>query len=346
MKSRDYWNKRMVELETRQLNKGVAFYHRLAEQYERAVVNITKEVNAFYARYASENKISLLEAKKQLKGRELAAFKMSVEEYIEKGKTLIYSTEWAKELEKASVRYRITRLEALKLQMQQQIEVLTGYEVDGIDKLARDIYEDGYYRTAFIVQKGYGVGSSFMRLDTRKIDKIISAPYTADGLNFSERIWGKHRPELLQKLNTDLVQMLIRGEDPRKLINSIAKRFEVSKQQAGSLVMTESAFFASASTRDSYNALGVKTFQVLATLDSDTCEDCGGREGVSIPMSDYVIGVTAPVFHPRCRCTTTIGLEDDDEPSYRVARDKDGKRVEVPSNMTFAEWQKKFLIDP
>lgn len=276
--------------------------------------------------------------------RELAAFKMSVEEYIEKGKTLNYSTEWAKELEKASVRYRVTRLEALKLQMQQQIEVLTAYEVDELDKLARDIYEDGYYRTAFIVQKGYGVGASFMRLDARKIDKIISTPYTADGLNFSERLWGKHRPELLQKLNTDLVQTLIRGEDPQKLINSIAKRFEVSKKQAGGLIMTESAFFASASTRDSYKELGAEKFEVLATLDSGTCEDCGGREGEPVPMSEYEVGTTAPPFHPRCRCTTIISLEDD-EPSYRVARDKNGKRVEVPSNMTYAEWKKKFLVD-
>ena len=342
MKSRDYWNKRMAALETAQLNKGVAFYHRLAEQYEKAAASVQKEIDAFYSRYATENKISLLEAKKQLKGRELKEFRWAVEEYIKKGKTLNYSAKWAKELERASIRYRVTRLEALKLQMQQQIEALTAYEVDEIDKLARDIYEDGYYRTAFIIQKGYGVGSSFMRLDTKAIDKIVSAPYTADGLNFSERVWGKHRPELIQKLNTELVQSIIRGEDPQKLINKIAKHFDVAKRQAGNLIMTESAFFSSASTRDSFNELDVGKFEVVATLDGHTSETCQELDGKVFPMSEYEIGVTAPPFHVNCRTTTCPYLEDE-EPSYRAARDAQGNYIEVPSNMTYKEWKEKFL---
>lgn len=344
LKSRDYWSGRMVELETRQLNKGVEFYRRLSEQYEKAAASVQKEIDAFFSRYATENKISLIEAKKQLKGRELKEFRWTVEEYIKKGETLNYSKKWAKALENASIRYRVTRLEALKLQMQQQVEALAGYEVDGLDKLVRDIYEDGYYRTAFEIQKGYGVGSSFMRLDTKAIDKIVSAPYTADGLNFSERVWGKHRPELIQKLNTDLVQTIIRGDEPQKLINSIAKQFGVSKKQAGSLVMTETAFFASASTKDSYKELGVEKFEVLATLDGCTCESCGRSEGQQIPMSEYEIGTTAPPFHPRCRCTTIPSIEDE-EPSYRAARDAEGNYIEVPSNMTYKEWKKKFLVD-
>ena len=229
--------------------------------------------------------------------------------------------------------------------MQQQVEALTGNEVDGLDRLARDIYEDGYYRTAFEIQKGLGVGSSFMRLNTNKINKVISKPWTADGLNFSKRVWGKHRPELIQTLNTDFVQSIIRGEDPQKLINKIAKDFNVAKRKAGNLVMTESAFFASASTKDSYNELGVETFEVLATLDSGTCEDCGGREGEPIPMSEYEIGVTAPPFHSRCRCTTVPSLEEDEEESYRAAKDAEGNYIEVPSNMTYTEWKKKFLKD-
>ncbi|MGO0916540.1 hypothetical protein ACTPEM_26370, partial [Clostridioides difficile] len=43
--------------------------------------------------------------------------------------------------ENASARVHITRLEALKLQIQQQVEVLYGNELDGIDKLMRDIYK-------------------------------------------------------------------------------------------------------------------------------------------------------------------------------------------------------------
>lgn len=342
MKSQKYWAKRFEMLEAAQMNKGINFYNRLATQYEKAAARVTKEINAFYARYATENKITMAEAKKQLRGRELKEFRWTVEEYIEKGETLNYSTKWAKELENASIRYRVTRLEALKLQMQQQVEMLMGNEVDELDTVARNIYEDGYYRTAFEIQKGLGVGSSFMRLNATKINKIIAAPYTADGLNFSQRIWGKHRPELIQKLNTELVQSIIRGEDPQKLINKIAKHFDVAKRQAGNLVMTESAFFSSASTRDSFNELDVEKFEVVATLDSHTSETCQELDGKVFPMSEYEIGVTAPPFHVNCRTTTCPYLEDE-EPSYRAARDSEGNYIEVPSTMTYKEWKEKFL---
>lgn len=126
-----------------------------------------------------------------------------------------YSNQWAKELENASIRYRVTRLEALKLQMQQQVENLMGSEVDGLDNLTRQIYEDGYYRTIFELQKGTGVTSSFAILDAYKIKKVLSKPWASDGLNFSRRVWGEHRAELVQKLNTDFVQALIRGDDSK-----------------------------------------------------------------------------------------------------------------------------------
>lgn len=342
MKHNDYWRERFEQLQTAQMNKGIDYYNHLAEEYEKAAANIQKEINAFYSRFATENQVSLTEAKKILSKRELKEFQWSVQEYIEKGKTLNYSNEWAKELENASTRYRITRLEAMKLQMQQQVEALTAKEVDGIDKLMRDIYEDGYYRSAFLVQKGFGVGSSFMRLDTNKIDKVMSKPYAPDGKNFSERIWGEHRPQLVQKLNTDLVQSIIRGDDPQKLINKLHKDFDVSKRQAGKLVMTESAFFASASTHDALKELGCKMFEVSAALDSHTCSDCGGREGTPIPLSEYEVAVTAPPFHSNCRCTT-LPYYEDDEPSYRAARDAEGNYIQVPENMTYKQWQEKYL---
>ncbi|MBH9796820.1 phage head morphogenesis protein, partial [Clostridioides difficile] len=77
-------------------------------------------------------------------------------------------------------RLHITRLEALKLQIQQHVEILYGNELDGIDKLMRDIYTSGYYHTAINVQQGVNVGWSLMSLDTNRINKIISKPWATD----------------------------------------------------------------------------------------------------------------------------------------------------------------------
>ena len=48
MKSSTYWNKRFVQLQVAQLNKGVEAYAHIAEQYEKAAYNITKEIESFF----------------------------------------------------------------------------------------------------------------------------------------------------------------------------------------------------------------------------------------------------------------------------------------------------------
>ncbi|HCQ5967832.1 TPA: minor capsid protein [Clostridioides difficile] len=341
MKHKDYWRKRFEQLEEAQNNKSVKYYLELEKQYKLAMNSIEKDILAWYNRFAENEGISLLEAKKLLNTRELEEFKWNVEEYIKYGKENAINQKWMKELENASARLHITRLEALKLQIQQQVEVLYGNELDGIDRLMRDIYTSGYYHTSFSIQQGINVGWSLMPLDTNKINKVISKPWTSDGLNFSERIWGKHRPALVNELHTKLTQSIIRGENPKNLVNDFAKRFNVSKSQAKNLIMTESAFFASASRKDCFNDLDVEKYEIIATLDLRTSNICRELDGKVFDRKDYKIGVTAPPFHPRCRTTTAPWFED--EEGYRVARDENGKTYYVPSSMKYQEWYEKYI---
>ncbi|HBH1335956.1 TPA: minor capsid protein [Clostridioides difficile] len=341
MKHKDYWRKRFEQLEEAQNNKSVKYYLELEKQYKLAMNSIEKDILAWYNRFAKNEGISLLEAKKLLNTRELEEFKWSVEEYIRHGKENAINQKWMKELENASARVHITRLEALKLQIQQQVEVLYGNELDGIDKLMRDIYISGYYHTAFNVQQGVNVGWSLMSLDTNRINKIISKPWATDGLNFSERIWGKHRLALVNALHTKLTQSIIRGENPKNLVNDFAKRFNVSKSQAKNLMMTESAFFASASRKDCFNDLDVEKYEIIATLDLRTSNICRELDGKIFDMKDYQVGITAPPFHCRCRTTTAPWFED--EEGYRAARGEDGKTYYVPSSMKYNEWYEKYV---
>ncbi|HBE9653582.1 TPA: minor capsid protein [Clostridioides difficile] len=341
MKHKDYWRKRFEQLEEAQNNKSIKCYLELEKQYKLAMTSIEKDILAWYNRFAESEGISLLEAKKLLNTRELEEFKWNVEEYIKYGKENAINQKWIKELENASARVHITRLEALKLQIQQQVEVLYGNEIDGIDKLMRDIYTSEYYHTAFNVQQGVNVGWSLMSLDTNRINKIISKPWTSDRLNFSERIWSKHRPALINELHTKLTQSIIRGENPKNLVNDFAKKFNVSKSQAKNLIMTESAFFASASRKDCFNDLDVEKYEIIATLDLRTSNICRELDGKVFDMKDYQVGVTAPPFH--CRCRTTTAPFFSDEEGYRAARGEDGKTYYVPSSMKYKEWYEKYI---
>ncbi|MCM1104505.1 MAG: hypothetical protein NC409_10425 [Clostridium sp.] len=123
--------------------------------------------------------------------------------------------------------------------------MMFGNQLDSIDSAMRDAYLSGYYHTAFEIQKGVGIGWNFATLDERRISKVINAPWAADGKNFSERVWG-NRQRLVNELHTELTRNIMLGQDPQKAIDAIAKKMNVSKNNAGRLVMTEEAFFSSA----------------------------------------------------------------------------------------------------
>lgn len=339
-RSADYWARRMEMVQEAQLKKGEQYIKDLEKQYRQLEQSIEAQVSVWYQRYAVNNGVSMVEAKRILTTRELKEFRWSVEEYIKYGKQNAISQEWMKELENASARVHISRLEALKLQMQQQVEALSGNQLDDIDNLMRDIYQDGYYHTAFEIQKGFNVGYDLHAIDSKQLDKVISKPWTLDGKTFSDRIW-TNKQTLINNLQTHLTQSVVTGKSPNKVIKEIAKQCNVDKSKAARLVMTESAAFSSAAQKDAYTELSVEQYEVVATLDLRTSEICQEMDGKVFDMSDYKVGITTPPFHVYCRSCTAPYFDDDY--SERAARDADGKTYYVPSDMKYPEWKESFI---
>lgn len=345
MKNSEYWKRRFELLEQSQNNKGIKCFANIEEQYRRAQGRIEGAIAAWYQRFAKNNAISMKEARRLLSNKELEELKWDVREYIRYGKENAVNGVWMEQLENASARYHISRLEALKLHMQQHLEVMFGNQLDCIDLAMRDIYKSGYYHSAFEIQKGMGVGWDFATLDERKISKVINKPWAADGRNFSERVWG-NRTKLVNELNTELTHNIILGQDPQKAIEAIARKMNSSKSAAGRLVMTEEAFFSSAAQKDCFKELDVEMFEVVATLDSHTSEICREMDGKVFPVSQWEIGSTAPPFHVWCRTTTVPAFGDEfDGIGKRAARGEDGKTYYVPASMKYKDWQKTFVRD-
>lgn len=341
MKSRDYWRQRFEQLEVSQLNKGEVCFQEIRHQYQIALSSVEKDLSVWYNRFAINNETTLSDVKRLLNSKEIEELRWTVKEYIKYGQENAINQKWLKELENASAKAHITRLESIEIQIRHHIEILYGNELNSIENLMKDIYSEGYYYTAFEVAKGIGVATKMSKLDDNRISKVINKPWTTDGTNFSNRIWGKHRPQLMQELHTHLTQSIIRGEDPQFAINAIAEKFDVSKRQAGNLIMTESAFFASASQKDCFNDLDVEQFEIVATLDLKTSKTCQSLDGKVFDMKEYEVGVTAPPFHNFCRTSTAPYF--DDEYGMRAARNADGKVYYVPSNMNYKEWYKKYV---
>ena len=341
MRTSEYWETRSLQLEEALHNKAERYVHDLEEQYTQAARDTHKEVLVLYNRLAANNGVSMAEAKKMLTTNELKEFRWTVDEYIKYGKENAISGAWMKELENASLRYRISRLEAMKVQMQHHAECVMAKEVDGMTRMLSDMYTEGYYKTGHMVQSGLGIGHSFAEIDTNKVDKVLSRPWAPDGKNFSERIWGQHRPQLVNDLHTGLTQMIARGDSPDKLIEMISKKYNVSKKKAGNLVMTEAAYFSSKADQDSFKELEVEEQQFCATLDSHTSDLCRDMDGKVFKTEDIIIGTNAPPLH--CRCRSVMIPHFEGNVKERMARNEEGRSEPIPENIPYHEWEEKYV---
>ena len=335
----DYWAQRMKNMEDALLDQSYSYVENLDAQFRAAEAEIERQMSAWYRRFAANNDITLADAKRLLNSDELAEFRWTVEEYIKHGEENALTGAWMKELENASARVHISRLDALKIQLQQQAELLYSNQLDYIDRAARQSYTGSFYHTAYEVQKGLGVGWTMQAVNEGTITKVLSRPWTTDGQTFRDRCW-TNKQSLVNSVNTQLTQMVIRGEAPDRAISAISKQFDVSRAKAGRLVMTESAYFSSAGQKDCYKALDVERYKIVASFDKDTCSLCADMDGKVFKMSEYQVGLTAPPFHPWCRCCTCPYFEDMDGMGERYARDAvTGERFKVPGNMTYDQWK-------
>ena len=337
-----YWSQRMKLMEDALKDHSFSYVENMERQFMAAQAEVERQIAVWYQRFAANNQISLADAKRLLTAGELAEFRWTVGEYIAYGQQNALDGAWMKQLENASARVHISRLEAIKLQIQQQAEALYANQLDLVDAAARDLYLSSYYGTAFELQRGLGVGWTMQAINEAAIAKVLSRPWTADNLTFRDRCW-TNKQALVNSVNTQLTQMIIRGEAPDKAISAISHQFKVGRDKAGRLIMTEAAAFSSAAQKDCYGELGVERFKVVATFDKDTCDICGAMDGQIFKMSEYQVGLTAPPFHPWCRCCTCPYYADMAGLGERWTRNPDGSTSKVPADMTFDEWRQKFV---
>lgn len=346
-KSSAYWQKRFSALENAQNQYGQNTFHQIEPAFDKAERQIQAQIEAWYARYASNNGITLAEARKQLSAAELKELQWDVQEYIKYGQENAMNQQWMKELENASARFHISRLEALKLRTQQSLEVAFGNELDSLDGMVKRLYQSGYYHTCFEVQKGFNIGWEIGQIDERKLQKVISKPWAADGKTFSDRVW-QSKTTMVNELHQQMTRTIIQGKAPDEAIKALSKyvsgKTKNAKYNAGRLVMTEQAFISSAAQKDAFNDLDVEEFEIVATLDSHTSEICREMDGKHFPMKDFQPGVTAPPFHVWCRSTTVPYFDDEwGRSGERAARGEDGKTYYVPADMTYPEWEKAMI---
>ena len=340
MKNAAYWQRRYKAIEELTASAGEVAFRDIERMFTSAQRDLENQIAGWYTRFAANNDLNLAEGKRLLNSGQLAEFRWDVNQYIDYARNNTVSERFSRQLENASARFHISRLEALKLQTQNTLERLFGNQLDAVDSLLKRQYLDNYYHSIFEVQKGFNVGWDIAAIPESQLHAVMNKPWTLDGRTFSDRIWSD-KVKLVNEVHTQLTQGLITGRPPNEMIADIVKTLNTSKHNAARLIMTESAAFAAQAHEVAYRELGVESVQVLATLDSKTSEICRTMDGEIVRMADYRAGITVPPFHPWCR-STTIPYFDDDY-GERAARDEESKTHYVPSDMKYPDWKANYV---
>ncbi|MDD5987308.1 MAG: minor capsid protein [Eubacteriales bacterium] len=344
MNSAEYWKKRALEakrLTAQEAEKTAAY---VEHQYRLAMKDIDDRINLWYKRFAQDNGMTMIEAKKALNSQELKSFRMDVKRYIREGKAMNgrMDPSWMKRLRNAAAVHHIERFEAIKIQTQQAMEVLYGNQLDAIDELTKKTYENGYYHSLYSIQTKTGLGWTVNAIDKKKLATIISKPWAPDGESFSSRIW-KNRAVAVNELHAALTQSCITGAPAERVAQQMAARLRVRASDAARLIRTESAHFAATGDRQAYKDTGVEQYQWIAGLDHTTCTLCQELDAHVFDLNEAEEGMTLPPRHPNCRCTTVPYFDDEftvDE--TRAARDENGKTKQIPADMTYDAWEREF----
>lgn len=197
-------------------------------------------------------------------------------------------------------RVRVKRIDAINLILETKIKEINDSYAEKMKDFSIRIYEETYYQTTYDVQdekKSYWVIPAVVTADVLK--KLLK-PWTADGINFVDRIDIKSN-QLIETLKKEITQAILRGESPDRITSVLSKRFNISINSAKNLINTESTRVVTEASFDAMKADVVREYEYCAIIDNRTSDICLGMNGRRFKITEFEIGVTAPPLHSHCR---------------------------------------------
>ena len=335
--SEEYWKKRAEERESEWTKKSkTEIEQEIKKLYTRALINIKKDINDLYEKFADENGLSMAEAKKLITGNEYTVWRMDIEDYVQKSEL---NNKLLKELNTLAMKSRISRLDKLYGDiLLKLVKMADAYDNQLSDYLITSLV-DNYYHTTFDICKGMNILLPVSELDTETIVDIIRTPWS--GKQFSKRIW--NNTETLSKiLKQEISNAMIRGVNAREMAQTISRKMDSSYKQAMTLVRSELNYVNNQASLKSIEEAGGEKYRFIATLDSRTSMICRQMDGTIHETKKGVPGTNMPPMHPRCRSTIAITNLTSNAARKRISR-VNGEIKYVPANMKYTDWEKIYV---
>ena len=315
---------------------------RMRTAYQSAIDELQKELDDFYEKYATNNKIDLQVAKQKLSLSDSENVKDLAEQYKQLLSKKNIGVRTQKKLDEIAAKTKVSRLEQLLVNCTKQAAEVGMKAKDEMIDVGSLMYKDGFGHTMFNIQKTVGMGVNFNMPSARVIKTASNVEWL--GATFTDRT-GYTLDRLTNNIEQIIPQLFIQGKNADEFGKAIAKQFNMSENAAKRDMRTLTTLITNQASILAYNNCEmVDEFEFVATLDGRTSDKCRAMDGKRFKLNEAAPFVNQPPLHYNCRSTTIPYFEDLDEynQSERVARDEQGKTYMVPANMSYREWCTKY----
>lgn len=338
MKSKAYWVKRAVEVETYLQSQADSVKDGVIKAYERAIKNVNNDIEKTFKAYISTD-IPEKEARRLMS---IADSDKQYEELLElydetDDKTV--KKEILNRINAQAYGARISRLEGLKRNVYIYFRHVANEAIKEQKKLYDSAVKTAYYTNIFDTAQGLNCGIDFSLVPQKAVNKVLSEPW--HGHNYSDRVW-IHNDRFIQAVGQTIEDGIISGHSVSRMTDKLIDYVKDTapggiRTSAETLVRSETAHFMNQGQKMAYEEIGIKQYRFVAALSELTCDRCGSLDGSVFDTDKAVEGENFPPIHPRCRCVTIMA---DVNLTSRIARDPlTGENYKVDGNMTFDEWK-------
>lgn len=340
-----YWKERSIE-RLAAVERGTPKYlNEIQHMYESAAREIRENIAGIIGNYAKNADLTVTEAFEILRtpvtAEEIEKLKViagSIPDKIERAKALA-------RLNAPAYAARISRQQAVLESTRLELARLAPGQVQTITTALTEAAHEGFNRTVFDIQQGFGLGYTFNQVSSGQIEEVLKQKWS--GRHYSKRVWD-NTEVLADRVKSVIKQNMITGRSWRRSldeVNDIVKSGGL--YSAKRLLQTETAYVANEMEAEAYEDADIDKYEFVATLDGRTSQICQEKDGKIYKLKDRKPGVNYPPLHAHCRSTTVAVVEGFDTSELeRRARDPvTGKNVLVPADMKYKDWKESLTQD-
>lgn len=303
-KHNDYWSKRSDDIMHYVDGTDIDMFAELQKVYVEQSAELQRDLFAFVTKYADDNKMSYSDALQRLRGVDLSNYQANAKKYRKQAEK---APELLKRLNEQYAGSKVTRFDALNLEMTYKIGVMQGIIERSFENYLKSTAKYAYKKA---------MGGNSGALNEPALKELINTPF--NGRNYSQQLWG-NTDDLARDLRDVLKRGFIRGDDVRSMAGELAKKYNVARSRAQILIRTDGTAIVNRSAIKRYEESGLEFYRISVQMDNRTSDICIRihDEDKRYRIDEFETGVTAPPFHYNCRSAVIPDEDELDEQSLR-----------------------------